>query len=190
VLARERSVTLEPANEVRVTDHKDRRQFLQYVASSGTFVLVSWPVSAAGVAFGDSLASGRRVLTSSQAALVGAIVGHVVPTDDYPGGREAGVVAYIDGILAGPFGRFYKDLYEEGLKTVDETSRKRFMDVFTSLDASRQAAILASLESEEDSTGHQFLELILRHTYEGYYGDPQHGGNLDGASWKMIGFAG
>jgi gluconate 2-dehydrogenase gamma chain len=180
-------------SEVRntVSGHRDRRDFLKSVATGGTVALTSWPALAAE-ALDNSLAPGCNVFTISQAALVGAIVEQIVPSDNYPGAKEGGVVAFIDRILAGPFGEFYKARYKQGLLMIDELSQMRFTRNFVSLVSDQQASVLISLESGigGSSAGREFFGLILQHTIEGYYGDPKHGGNLGGVSWKMIGFAG
>ena len=115
-----------------------------------------------------------------------------VPADKDPGAKEAGVVFYIDGILAGRFGKFFKDRYEHGLAMVDEVSSKRFGREFVALDPDQQVTILKALESGDAAgdDGSGFFSLILRHTMEGYYGDPEHGGNRGNASWTMLGFEG
>ena len=170
---------------------RHRRHFIKSIAAGGTVALTSWPVLAVPKAE-DALAPGCRVFTVSQAALVGAIVEQIVPADDYPGAKEAGVVEFIDGILAGPFGKFYKERYERGLRTIDEVSQARFAGHFVALNSDQQGSILKALESDngENSIRREFFGLIVQHTFEGYYGDPQHGGNRGGASWRMIGFGG
>jgi gluconate 2-dehydrogenase gamma chain len=167
----------------------DRRRFLKS-AASGTVALASLPVLAIPLA--NSLAPGCKFFTVSQAALVGAIAEQIVPPDEHPGANDSGVVFYIDGILSGRFGYFYRDRYEQGLKLVDGASHKQFVRSFSSLEGTQQIAILRALESGETagSDGREFFALIRQHTMEGYYGDPEHGGNREGASWKMIGFEG
>jgi gluconate 2-dehydrogenase gamma chain len=32
-----------------------------------------------------------------------------------------------------------------------------------------------------------FFQLAVDHSMQGFYGDPRHGGNRDGVSWKMLG---
>jgi len=169
----------------------NRRHFLKSVAAGGTVVVTSWPVSPAYPAE-NSLAPGCKVFTVFQATLVDAIAEQFVPKDDYPGGKEAGVVYFIDGILAGPFGKFYKDRYERGLQMVDDLSHNRFGHNFVSLDSDQQASILKALESGEggSSRGREFFALILQDAMKGYYGDSLHGGNRGEASWKMIKFEG
>ena len=172
-----------------LTEHMDRRRFLKSAAGS-TVVLASIPVL--GVPADHSLALGCRVFTAAQAATLEAIALQLVPADKDPGAKEAGVVFYIDGILAGRFGKFFKDRYERGLGMVDEVSSKRFGGGFVALDHDQQVTILKALESEDAAgdDGSDFFSLILRHTMEGYYGDPEHGGNRGNASWKMLGFEG
>src|ERR1700756_5779931 len=139
----------------------DRRNFIKSVAAGGTVAATSWPISS-GL---DSAAQGCRVFTVDQAALVGAIAEQIVPKDDYPGGKEAGVVYFIDGILAGKYGGFYKDRYEQGLRMVDELSGKRFGGNFVSLRPDQQISILEALESgESGSTGREFFGLVLADT--------------------------
>lgn len=164
---------------------------MKSIAAGGTVALTSWPALAVRKVE-NSLAPGCRVFTVSQAALVAAIVEQIVPADEYPGAKEAGVVEFIDGILAGPFGKFYKERYERGLRTVDELTQARFASNFASLTSDQQVSILKALESDNgiNSTGREFFGLIVQHTFEGYYGDPEHGGNRGGASWRMIGFGG
>jgi gluconate 2-dehydrogenase gamma chain len=124
--------------------------------------------------------------------MVNAIAEQIVPADDSRGAKQAGVVFYIDGILSGRYGGFYKDRYHQGLGMVDEASHKRFARNFVGLDREQQLSILTALESGDTAAedGRRFFALILQHTMEGYYGDPEHGGNRGNASWQMIGFEG
>lgn len=163
----------------------DRRNFIRSVAAGGTVAATSWPISSGR----DSLAPGCKVFTVDQAALVDAIAEQLVPKDDYPGGKEAGVTQFIDGVLAGKYGGFYRDRYEQGLRMVDEVSGKRFGANFVSLKSDQQTAVLKALESGESSpAGRDFFGLILADTMKGYYGDSSHGGNRDDISWTMIKF--
>jgi gluconate 2-dehydrogenase gamma chain len=166
----------------------DRRDFLK--GAGGTVAIASMPVMGATVQ--RSLASGCKFFTVPQAALVESIADQMIPADESPGGKAAGVVFYIDGVLAGPFGKFYRTSYEEGLAMIDATSQKQFGGAFVSVSSDRQAELLQILQSGhlQRESGPEFFGLLWRHIMEGYYGDPSHGGNRDGASWKMIGFEG
>lgn len=165
----------------------DRRTFIKSAAGS-TIVLASLP------AFGapSDRAYGCKFFNAGQAAIVKAITEQIVPHDDSPDSQQAGVLFYIDGVLSGKFARFYTERYERGLRLVDEVSQKKFHLGFASLTSDKQVSILQQLESGKAAAeeGQHFFALILQHTMEGYYGDPEHGGNRDNASWKMIGFEG
>ena len=172
-----------------MSDSMDRRDFLKSMAASGTVAIASLPVL--GAATRRPLASGCKFFTIPQAALLESVSERMVPADESPGGKAAGVVFYIDGVLAGPFGKFYRNRYEEGLPMIDAASQRRFGKPFVSVSSEQQAAILQDLQSSDAASSKQeFFGLLLRHIMEGYYGDPEHGGNRDGASWKMIGFEG
>src|SRR5579863_3447354 len=123
----------------------DRRRFLKSAAGS-TVVLASIPVLGIPA---NSLAAGCRVFTVAQAATVAAVAVQFVPADNDPGAKEAGVVFFIDGVLAGRFGKFFKDCYERGLGMIDEVSNKRFGQNFAALDHDQQLKILKALESGE-----------------------------------------
>ena len=75
---------------------------------------------------------------------------------------------------------------------IDAASQKQFEGNFASLSSAHQAAILQDLQSGDSrrESRHEFFGLLWRQVMEGYYGDPDHGGNRDGASWKMLGFEG
>ena len=171
-----------------MSNSMDRRDFLK--AASGTVAIASMP--ALGATIQRSLASGCKFFTVPQAALIENIAEQMIPADENPGGKAAGVVFYIDGVLAGPYGKFYRTNYEEGLAMIDAMSQKRFGGAFVSVGSDHQSAILQALQSGHSrrESRHEFFGLLWRHVMEGYYGDPEHGGNRDGASWKMIGFEG
>jgi gluconate 2-dehydrogenase gamma chain len=165
----------------------DRRDFLKSIAVGGTVSIAPWTAS-----FAEAPVAGYRIFTPVQAEMVGAIAEQIVPAGEYPGAREAGVVQFIDAKLAGPYGGLYVDRYQSGLKMVDELSQKQFGNTFGSLASDQQVSILQALDAgeHENPEGHRFFRLLLQDTFEGYYGDPEHGANRDGASWKMIGFGG
>jgi gluconate 2-dehydrogenase gamma chain len=55
---------------------------------------------------------------------------------------------------------------------------------FDSLPASEQDERLKQIESTH------FFSLLRRHTIEGMFCDPMHGGNIDLIGWQMVGFPG
>ncbi|MET9245963.1 gluconate 2-dehydrogenase subunit 3 family protein [Nonomuraea sp. NPDC003709] len=131
-------------------------------------------------------------MTPGQAATLGAVVDTIVPADDHPSGTEAGVLDY----LAGQFGRDLAGLrayYEAGLNAVEAEARERHGAGFPELPPGRREELLRALEAGDTRVpwpfdAAAFVETVVGHVMEGFYGDPGNGGNRDAASWRMIGF--
>jgi gluconate 2-dehydrogenase gamma chain len=48
-------------------------------------------------------------------------------------------------------------------------------------------AFLRQIEHDTSSPLASFFAMVIDHTMQGFYGSPEHGGNRDEASWKMLG---
>ncbi len=134
-----------------------------------------------------------RFFSDEEARILGAICDRIIPPDQDPGATQAGVVNYIDQQLAGFF-RQHQQTYREGIAAVDQASRARFGKEFGRLTAERQDELLTAMEKNEapgeawkSVSPRQFLDLVISHTMQGFYGDPRHGGNRDAVSWRMLG---
>jgi len=140
-----------------------------------------------------------RFFTAGEAKLVVAICERIFPGDDSgPGATEAGVVVYIDRQLAGPYGRdqyrytkapFVDALPEHGYQgkaTPREIYREGLerLGGFKELPAAQQDERLRAIE------GTLFFQLLRRHTIEGMFCDPLHGGNAGMIGWQLIGYPG
>lgn len=143
----------------------------------------------ATVAVGAAVSCVRRTSQSSwrffseeEARTVDAICEQLIPADQDPGARQAGVVNYIDIQLTRHFRR-YQATYRKGLACVNATSRSRFARRFVELSSDQQVQVVNEIEESFPV----FFELILVHTRQGFYGDPRHGGNRKMVSWKMVG---
>jgi gluconate 2-dehydrogenase gamma chain len=152
-----------------------RRTFL----GAGASVAVAG--SLAGCATGGAAGS-WRFFTSSEARTVDAVCEQFIPADRDPGAKSAGVVHYIDIQLTKAF-RKHRQAYRQGIAHIDSMSREKFGAGFADLLPAQQAEILHALEQNS----RPFFQLILAHTWQGFYGDPRHGGNRHRASWKMVG---
>jgi len=157
--------------------------------------------------------------TASEWAFINAAVDRLIPSGgDGPGGVEAGVPEFIDRQLELPYGRgayFYmsgpfhpdapaefgyqlrhtpRELYRLGIATVDDACRQQSGKVFAELEVPRQEAFLTLLETGTSGipgpVPSAFFAQLLTNTKEGYFADPQYGGNRDMAAWRMIGFPG
>jgi gluconate 2-dehydrogenase gamma chain len=134
-----------------------------------------------------------RFFTVEEGQTLAAICERLIPSDQDPGAKEAGVPNFIDLQLMGPYKR-HRSSYRQGLKGVELASLSKLGRGFTELRPEQQDGILADLERGVPSGGpwknissKDFFALILSHTMQGYYGDPRHGGNNGRVSWKMLG---
>ena len=109
------------------------------------FIVVSSSVAAAASAAFAGGCAGRfqpaLALTGPERALVEAVADQIVPPDQDPGGRAAGLADFIDIQLRGPYARFVP-AYREGLARLDETSRRLRHESFVHLSFDDQTAVL------------------------------------------------
>lgn len=141
-----------------------------------------------------------RFFTEAQALIVAAAASRIFPTDETgTGANDAGVAIYIDRQLAGPYGRdryrYTQAPFEEnapsefgyqGKSTPRELYRAglQLLNGFVERRAAEQDEQLHHIESTV------FFTLLRRHTIEGMFCDPLHGGNADMLGWQLIGFPG
>ena len=123
-------------------------------------------------------------LSDKHARILAVLCDQIIPADEFSSASQAGVVTYIDRQLARHYRR-HQDAYRGGLEQAEEISRRRFGGSVSEVSAAHQLEIAIALEK----TNRSFFELLLRHTMEGYYGSPRHGGNRDAVSWRMLGLA-
>jgi len=163
-----------------------RRKFMQLAAVG---------VGSLGIAGGcrGQRAPGLHFFALNEARLVEAIADQIIPPDEWPGGRESGVMNFIDRQLAGPYRRYQTD-YRTGLKAIDDECMGRFRKIFEALSWEQQLSFLKEMESGALNQGvwrgglsRRFFNLLRSHSLQGYYGSPRHGGNKNFASHKMLG---
>jgi gluconate 2-dehydrogenase gamma chain len=125
---------------------------------------------------GESFAN----LTEDDAATIEAVAEQIIPADDSPGAREAGVIWFIDEFMGGNRAAMRPAL-EAGARDLDlrAPGDSRFVD----LTFEDQAAILRGIESSSFFSSVRFL------TIAGMFAMPSHGGNRDKDGWAVIGFA-
>lgn len=119
---------------------------------------------------------------AAQAADVEAIAAQIIPADDTPGAREAGVIYFIDRALA-TFDDDKRQVYQKGLTSLRARVRKMSgKRDFAPLSSAEQVRVLKAIERTE------FFRVVREHTIVGFFADPSYGGNRDGAGWRTIGF--
>jgi gluconate 2-dehydrogenase gamma chain len=123
-------------------------------------------------------------LSDTHARTLAALCDQIIPADDFPSASQAGVISYIDRQLARHY-RNFQDDYRAGLDDVERKSRQRFNCGLSEASPAQQLELAIQLEKENRT----FFDLVRKHTMEGYYGSPRHGGNRDAVSWRMLGLA-
>jgi gluconate 2-dehydrogenase gamma chain len=118
------------------------------------------------------------ILSSDEVKFLEALVDQIIPPDDAPGAAQAGVVFYIDKQLAGPYKRL-RDNYRRGIPAFRTACVAKTGKDFLALTFPERTDYLRF-------DGSPFFTMVLEHTMQGYYGSPEHGGNLNDASWKML----
>jgi gluconate 2-dehydrogenase gamma chain len=148
-----------------------------------------------------------RFFNEHQYALVATLAALIVPTDEDPGATEAGVVDYIDRLVAQSEEK--QATYVKGLDWLDDLSQKEYDKDFLSLGLREQIDLLRSLDETRTmrtrsvsgflgrvdrkidkiwddlfGVGHDsgFFKEIRRDVFYGYYSNP--------ISWKAVGYYG
>lgn len=149
----------------------------------------------------DTIDFELRHFTTAQAHIIQAAAARIFPTDENgPGATEAGAVIYIDRQLGGPYGndsRRYtqgpwetdgwvghgyqgkenpREIYDAGIESLGAD--------FASLTEAQQDERLIKIEDS------MFFGMLRKHTVEGMFCDPLHGGNADLIGWQLLGFPG
>ena len=131
-------------------------------------------------------------LTQQQQQTLRAAVDRIIPPDDYPGAWQSGVGDYLVRQFDGDLRPVFDD-YCTGLSALDAESLARFQQSFSQLSEEDQDHVLGLVEGGEvlttwDVAPRVFFNLLVRTTAEGFYSEPEQGGNRNAASWKMVGF--
>jgi len=102
-------------------------------------------------------------------------------------------VNYIDRQLCGAL-QHLQNSYRQGIAALDKSSRALYGRDFADLADAKQGELLTMMEQGEapreawqQISSTEFFGLLVDQTMQGFYGDPRHGGNREGTSWKMLG---
>jgi gluconate 2-dehydrogenase gamma chain len=134
-------------------------------------------------------------LSPREGAGVSALAEAILPSDDLPGAREAGVVHFVDGAL----GKLFPGMLEvirPGLEDLEERARAASSEAgdirtatgpddssFAALTRARQEDLIREVED----TPFFFLARML--VVMGMFSDPKHGGNRGRLGWELLDMA-
>ena len=106
-------------------------------------------------------------LSADQRALLDAVLDRLIPpTGTMPGAGQVGTADYLDTV-AGESPRLAR-LFAAGLRTI-ETAAVRRDSSFVQMSGDQQDDVLRHVESSKSA----FFEILLLHTYNGYYSNPE-----------------
>lgn len=170
-----------------------RREMLKRAAAAGAVTAVPQGALAQGLS-GAGTAEPFENLTTGQSQILESIVARLIPSDENgPGALEAGAARYIDRALGGALADL-QDAYANGLAALDAHARDTAGPPFAELDSNQQDAVLGDLESNAargfTPDAASFFDMVLQHTIEGTFADPNYGGNRDFIGWEMLGYPG
>ena len=122
-------------------------------------------------------------LTAAEAAGLEAIAMRILPSDETPGAKEAGVIHFMDKALA-TYAAERKAPVLAGLADLDKRARARWPGTasFAALTPARQDELLKTREKSE------FFKEIRDASVIGMFANPSYGGNQNQAGWKLLGF--
>jgi gluconate 2-dehydrogenase gamma chain len=103
----------------------------------------------------------------SEYRTIDVLTGLIIPKDESPGAREAGVAEFIDFMAAHGEKQIQQPM-RTGLQSLDSTALKSYGASFIQLSPDQQTQILKRA-AERDGDGHAFFRLIRRYTVMGYY---------------------
>lgn len=121
-----------------------------------------------------------------------AVVDCLIPPDDFPGAYDAGVCDYIEQLFQTDLAE-HAEFFRAGIDAINIEALATFKAPFANLTRDQQISILERIESGAVVTSWpiaptRFFEMLVNTTAEGYYSDPEQGGNRGRASWVMTGF--
>jgi gluconate 2-dehydrogenase gamma chain len=166
-----------------------RRALLQALAAAAAAAPFTWTeiLEAARQTHDHSAVSARdgglSFFTPADAADVEAIAAQIIPTDDTPGAREAGVVSFIDRALATFFSQL-GNAYRAQLAAFQTDFRNVHPGAasFASLPSDAQIEHLKTVDRTP------FFDTTRVLTLLGMFSLPAYGGNREGVGWRLLGF--
>ncbi len=131
------------------------------------------------------------MFSKEETQILESLVNCIIPADDHPDGWSAGVGDYL-------FKQFESDLqdklsdYQTGLASLNMEAQSTYEQSFSELSSTEQTQLLTNIEAGQIKSGQEnlqaFFSMAIEHTTEGYYSNPENGGNRDGVAWDMMGF--
>jgi Gluconate 2-dehydrogenase subunit 3 len=167
-----------------------RRLFMRNAAGALgiSWLMLHWPDVVAAAEHAQHSAttlvpSALKFFTPDEAADVDAICAQIIPTDETPGAREAGIMFFIDGALA-TFFSHQASAFRSQFAQFRADCARHFPPPgkFAALTGEQQTEFLRAVEYTP------FFGFVHTLTVIGMFTSPSYGGNRDLVGWKLLGF--
>jgi gluconate 2-dehydrogenase gamma chain len=164
-----------------------RRAFLNAGgdAAKGSCIILTMPMilTACGQA-NDARTSNNdfQLLSEEEVLEYSAISARIIPSNGTPGATEAGVIYFIDSVVADNR-EVEHQILKDGLATLQSEGAAQFgVASFYLLKDEQQDQLLRQIESSE------FFNTIRFLTVAGMFSSPEYGGNRDKVGFELLGF--
>lgn len=188
-----------------MADKITRRDLLKTAGAAGAAALIPGSAKAAPTAVAPPPAAVTPApagplmnLTASETEILAAMVDRLIPSDELgPGAIDAGALRFIDRALSEAESDSIA-AYRSGLAALDRYARATHGAPFVELSDADKDAVLVDVQGG-DATGADvgfggssgsFFNMVKSHTWQGTFGDPAYGGNVDFIGWDLLGYPG
>jgi gluconate 2-dehydrogenase alpha chain len=143
----------------------------------------------------EATLQGLVTFNRHEARTAAAFFERMFPADENgAGATEIGVVAYLDGALAGAYAEKVEP-YRLGLAALDRAAKQLCGNSFADCEVEQQDELVGRLERGElpdfrTPPQQSFFDMLREHLQEGLFADPAYGGNRDKLGWKFLGHPG
>ncbi|MBV8551453.1 MAG: gluconate 2-dehydrogenase subunit 3 family protein [Acidobacteriaceae bacterium] len=110
-----------------------------------------------------------QFFTPTEYAMIDQLSELIIPADDTPGARDAGVSEFIDFMTASD--TTLQPRFRDGLQLLDARATTKYGAVFMKLPEDKQTELLRAVayKSTSDTEGRKFFLLVREYTVMGYY---------------------
>ena len=164
-----------------------RRAFLNAGgdAAKGSCIILTMPMILTACGQADDARTSNndfQLLSEEEGLEYSAISARIIPSNDTPGATEAGVIYFIDTVVADNRDGEHQIL-KQGLTTLQSEGAAQFgVASFYLLNEEQQDQLLRQIESS------QFFNTIRFLTVAGMFSSPEYGGNRDKVGFELLGF--
>lgn len=120
-----------------------------------------------------------------------ALFDTLIPPDDppgSPGGAEAGLLEFLDRLVAEDAFRKFVPFVRRGVAALDRAASGAHGVAFAGATAAQRTEVLERFQAGAvGAAGAKFFDVMSTFALEGFYGSPFHGGNEGKIAWQWAG---